>query len=180
MPRFPTRLLLKSVTDALAESGASAVFVSPANKNPRRFIVQSIYGSFELWVYIWTLTHGGGKARPKNEYRIQITGISPPLVINPSGYTILIGYEPNLQCFAGFDITKHATFSTRSPSIQIPITTLHDALQDGFSFVTKGNEEIAIGFRPDQFLAYMLNAEALHAQGADAASVGLLSKEAAL
>lgn len=57
---------------------------------------------------------------------------------------------------------------------------MHDALQDGFSFVTKGNEEIAIGFRPDQFLAYVLNAEALHAQGADAASVSLLSKAAAL
>lgn len=27
MPRFPTRLLLKSVTDALTESGASAVLV---------------------------------------------------------------------------------------------------------------------------------------------------------
>jgi putative restriction endonuclease len=67
-----------------------------------------------------------------------------------------------------------------SPSIQIPITVLHDALQYGFSFVTKGNKEIAIGFRPDQFLAYALNAQVLHSRGADTTTVDLLSKAAAL
>ncbi|MCZ7667122.1 MAG: hypothetical protein M5U34_07825 [Chloroflexi bacterium] len=81
-----------------------------------------------------------------------------------------------MQCFAGFDLSKHHTFSTQSPSIQISITALRDALQDGFAFVTKGNEEIAIGFRPDQFLAYTLNSELLHAQGVDAATVWLIGK----
>lgn len=176
MPRLPTNLLIKSITDALQESNASAVLISDIRRNPRRFVVQAGQNMFEMWVYIWTLTHGGGAARPKNEYRIQITGITPPLELNPSGPTIIIGYEPNLQCFAGFDLNKHRTFSTRSPSIQIPITELHSALQDGFSFVTKGNEEIAIGFRSDQFLSYVLNAELLHAQGVDANTVNLLSR----
>jgi putative restriction endonuclease len=180
MPQLSTPLLLKSINDALAESDASAVLISSSLKNPRRFVVQAGQNMFELWVYAWTLTHGGGAARPKDEYRIQITGIKPPFELNPSGPTILIGYEPNLQCFAGFDLEKHRSFSTRSPSIQIPITTLHSALQDGFSFVTKGNEEIAIGFRPDQFLAYALNSQLLHAQGVDAAAVELLAKAAAL
>ena len=180
MPQLSTPLLLKSISDALAESDASVVLISSSRKNPRRFAVQAGQNMFELWAYVWTLTHGGGAARPKDEYRIQITGIKPPFELNPSGPTILIGYEPNLQCFAGFDLDKHRVFSTRSPSIQIPITTLHSALQDGFSFVTKGNEEIAIGFRPDQFLAYSLNSQLLHAQGADAAAVELLAKAAAL
>jgi putative restriction endonuclease len=180
MPQLSTPLLLKSINDALAASDASAVLISSSRKNPRRFVVQAGQNMFELWVYAWTLTHGGGAARPKDEYRIQITGIKPPFELNPSGPTILIGYEPNLQCFAGFDLEKHRSFSTRSPSIQIPITTLHSALQDGFSFVTKGNEEIAIGFRPDQFLAYALNSQLLHAQGVDAAAVELLAKAAAL
>jgi putative restriction endonuclease len=180
MPQLSTPLLLKSINDALAESDASVVLISSSRKNPRRFVVQAGQNMFELWAYVWTLTHGGGAARPKDEYRIQITGIKPPFELNPSGPTILIGYEPNLQCFAGFDLEKHRSFSTRSPSIQIPITTLHSALQDGFSFVTKGNEEIAIGFRPDQFLAYALNSQLLHAQGVDAAAVELLAKAAAL
>lgn len=180
MPRLQTSHLLQSITDALTESNATAVLISSPRKNPRRFVVQAGQNMFEMWVYIWTLTHGGGVARPKNEYRIQITGITPPLELNPSGPTILTGYEPDLGCFAGFDLNKHRQFSTRSPSIQIPITALYAALQDGFAFVTKGNEEIAIGFRPDQFLAYVLNADVLHAQGADAVAVDLLTRAARL
>lgn len=180
MPRLPTPILIKSITDALSEGNASVVLISPLNRNPRRFVVQAGRNMFELWVYIWTLTHGGGAARPKNEFRIQITGITPPLELNPSGPTLIIGYEPNLQCFAGFDFQKHRIFSTHSPSIQIPITALQNALQDGFSFVTKGNEEIAIGFRSDQFLAYALNSKLLHAQGADAAAVNLLTRAVSL
>lgn len=70
MPRLSTSILLGSITDALAESNASSVLISSANRNPRRFVVQAGHTMFELWVYIWTLTHGGGAARPKNEYRI--------------------------------------------------------------------------------------------------------------
>lgn len=180
MPQLSMSLLLKSITDALAESNASGMLISHSRQNPRRFVVQAGQNMFEMWVYVWTLTHGGGVARPKDEYRIQLTGIKPPLTLNPSGPTIMIGYEPNLQCFAGFDLNKHQTFSTRSPSIQIPITTLHRALQDGFSFVTKGNDEIAVGFRPDQFLAYVLNSRLLHDQGVDAATVKILSRVVAL
>jgi putative restriction endonuclease len=129
-------------------------------------------------VYVWTLTHGGGAARPRNEYRIQLTGVSSPLQMNPRGYTVLVGYEPDLKCFAGFDISKHTRFTGRSPSIQIPITVLHDALQNGLSFSTKSNDEIAIGFRSEEFLAYVLNAELLHSEGADAQTVELLTRVA--
>lgn len=106
--------------------------------------------------------------------------MTPPLELNPTGPTILIGYEPNLKCFAGFDLSRHKRFSVNSPSIQIPIDILHTALQHGFSFATKGNNEIAIGFRPDQFLAYGLNAELLHTYGGEAKTVDLLTKAAAL
>lgn len=180
MPRLNPNDLTQAILDALAESGATAIVTSPVQQRPKRFVMQLGQNVSELWVYAWTLTHGGGAARPKSEYRIQLTGVTPPLSLNPAGPTILIGYEPGLQCFAGFDLRKHITFSTNSPSIQIPITALERALQDGFSFVTKGNEEIAIGFRADQFLAYALNAETLHAQGADDKTVELLTRAAAL
>lgn len=180
MARLPTPLLNQSILDALDECSASAVLISPPSRNPRRLVVQSGQNVFELWVFIWTLTHGGGAARPKNEFRIQLTGVSPPLDLNPTGPTVLIGYEPNSKCFAGFDLSRHKRFSVNSPSIQIPITVLHIALQHGFSFAKKGNNEIAIGFRPDQFLAYALNAELLHTYGAEAKTVDLLTKAAAL
>jgi putative restriction endonuclease len=181
MPTLPAPLLIESVVSALEESGvAAAVLISGSQRHPRRFFVQLDSNSFELWVYIWTVTHGGGSARPKDEYRIQLTGVTAPLPLNANGPTVLIGYEPNLQCFAGFDLRKHRRFSSYSPSIQIPITALQAALQNGFSFVKKGNDEIAIGFRPDQFLAYALHAPQLHSEGAAPKTVELLSKAAAL
>jgi putative restriction endonuclease len=180
MPSLDPLLMVKAISDAFDESDASALLLSPVRGNPKRFVIQYGRSSIELWIYIWTLTHGGGAARPANEYRIQLTGVRPPLAENSNGPTLLVGYEPNTGCFAGFDLDKHRTFSTQSPSIQIPITTLHDALQYGFSFTTKGNDEIAIGIRPDQFLAYCLDSRALHREGANAQMVNLLTKAASL
>ncbi len=180
MPALTAPQIVKAIINALDESNASSILLSTMQGNPRRFVVQHGSNTFELWIYIWTLTHGGGAARPQDEYRIQLTGVQAPLELNPRGHTLLLGYEPTIQCFAGFDLSKHKFFSTRSPSIQIPITTLHDALQYGFSFTTKGNDEIAIGIRPDQFLAYCLNAEVFHREGANAQMVDLLTRASSM
>lgn len=176
MPSLQPKQLVDSITDAFAESGAAASLISDIHEHPRRFYITSGQISFPLWVYIWTLTHGGGQARPKDEYRIQLTGVTPPLHINPDGPTVLIGYEPNLICFAGFDLAKHQTFSRKSPSIQININSLRTALRDGFAFTRKGNDEIAVAFRPDHILSYAMNAESLHKYGADAVTSELLAK----
>jgi putative restriction endonuclease len=165
MPRVPTEQLISAITNAIERSSFSATLISSPNENPRVFVIEGEGQSQIIWVYIWSLTHGGGAARPQNEYRIQITGIIPPFNLNPFGPTLLIGYEPNLNCFAGFDIYKHLTFSTHSPSIQIPIDVLENSIELGLTLHEKGNQEIAIGVNPDQFLNYVLNASLLHNQG---------------
>lgn len=180
MPAAGPNIIGQSIIYAFEEGNASAILISSETRNPRQFIVQQSSRTFSVWIYIWTLTHGGGAARPVNEYRIQLTGIQQPLTRNPHGVTLLMGYEPLIGCFAGFDVSKHLTFSTRSPSIQIPITTLHDALQNGFSFARKGNDEIAIGVRPDQLLTYCLNAPLLHKEGAVEGMPELLQQAAEL
>ncbi|MCB0241679.1 MAG: HNH endonuclease [Anaerolineae bacterium] len=180
MPQLDPSSLVAALIAAFDDNNAVAHLVSNASRNPRRLIVQYESNTMEVWVFIWTLTHGGGAARPRDEFRIQITGVRPPLETNPQGPTLLLGYEPNLGCFAGFDVNKHQTFSTRSPSIQIPITVLHEALQHGLSFITKGNDEIAIGIRPDQLLNYTINAAVLHQEGANATMVDLLTRVSSL
>ncbi len=152
------------------------MLVSDVRDHPRRFHVSSGQVSLSLWAYVWTLTHGGGAARPRDEYRIQLTGVTPPLPRDPDGATVLIGYEPNLNCFAGFDLSKHETFSQRSPSIQININTLRSALQNGLAFSRKGNDEIAVAFRPDNILSYAINSDALHRHGADATTSDILTR----
>jgi putative restriction endonuclease len=176
MPSITPKQIVEAIKDAFSEVGATAVLISDAQAHPRRFYISSGEVSFPLWIYIWTLTHGGGKARPRDEYRIQLTSVEPPLLLNPDGPTILIGFEPNLRCFAGFDLSKHKSFSLKSPSIQININSLRAALRDGFAFTRKGNDEIAVAFRPDQILAYSINADSLHELGADADTSKLLIK----
>ncbi len=176
MPALRTAELIRAIEDAFTESSAAALLVSQPRIHPRRFYVTAGEMSFPVWSYIWTLTHGGGAARPKDEYRIQLTSVTPPLPENPDGPTLLLGYEPNTGCFAGFDLRKHRTFSKQSPSIQINISALREAVRDGFAFTRKGNDEIAVAFRADNMLAYCLNCESLHESGADAAVSSLLSK----
>lgn len=176
MPALPPKRIEQAIEDAFSESVASAVLVSPVKKNPRRFYIMAGEASFSVWIYIWTLTHGGGSARPINEFRIQLTSVKPPLPENPDGPTLLLGYEPNIKCFAGFDLRKHRTFSTKSPSIQININILRTSVRDGIAFTRKGNDEIAVAFRPDNILSYVLNAENLHECGADATVSDILSR----
>ena len=96
--------------------------------------------------------------------------ISEPLHLNPNGPTLLLGYEVERNCFAGFDIRRHQTFTTGSPSIQIRIGVLDAAARNGLAFSErKGNDEIAIGFRPDYLALYALNSLLLHEQAMDPA-----------
>ena len=176
MPAAGPKVIVQAIKDAFIESSASAVLTSNGRSNPRKFYVTTRETPFLIWIYIWTLTHGGGTARPLNEYRIQLTSVVSPLPENPDGPTLLLGYEPETHCFAGFDLNKHLTFSTQSPSIQININTLREADKNGLAFSRKGNDEIAVGFRPDNILLYSLNSKSLHESGADATVSELLSK----
>jgi len=91
------------------------------------------------------------------------------------GHTVLIGYEPRLDAFAGFDIRQHRIFTQGSPSVQININTIREALTIGLSIDHKSNDEIAVGFRGDNFLNYVLNAGLLHRHTVDADTVRLIS-----
>lgn len=175
MPRLPSSELVAAVSDAIRESGYTGQVASPIGTNPRRFVVATPTGSITIYVYIWTLTFGGRTTLP-NEYRIQMTGVESPLQIADPKTTILIGYEPTLQLFAGFDLERHRTFTAGSPSVQIDRTEVQRAETDGLSFHRKDNDEIAIGIRPDMFMAYCLNAALLHRYGRDANVLRLLNQ----
>lgn len=176
MPAVSSKLIVNELIDAIQQSGGVAAYVSETVRtHPRKFFVSFLGNTYSLWVYIWTLTHGGRVSLP-DEYRIQMTSVSSPLQKNPSGLTVLMGYHPDLKMFAGFDLKKHNSFTAGSPSVQIGIQAIHSALQNGLSFVTKDNDEIAIGVRPDQFLTYCLNAEPLHRYGAESNLTELLKK----
>lgn len=175
MPAASPLEIVSALLNAFAESGTPAVILSGDRVQPRRFILQTHEGELSVWVYAWTLTHGGRASLP-DEYRIQMTSVASPLPLNPEGLTLLLGFEPNLKVFGGFDIDLHRKFTAGSPSVQIDINCLRGALQDGLSFYRKTNEEIAVGIRPDQLFSYLKNAPALHRLGRIPSTFKLLEK----
>ncbi|MFZ5501214.1 MAG: HNH endonuclease, partial [Candidatus Micrarchaeota archaeon] len=102
--------------------------------------------------------------------------VSSPLQMNPVGPTVLFGYEPNLGIFAGFDIDFHRQFTAGSPSVQVSLKTLHSALQNGLAFGRKDNKEVTVGFRADQFMAYVRNSSELHSEGKNQATFEALKE----
>ena len=170
--------MVNAIMDGFRQSGGAAFFVSEnLQTQPRQFLVEYLGSSFSVWIYIWTLTHGGRDTLP-DEYRIQMTSVASPLALNPEGYTVLMGYFPDTHIFAGFDIAKHRIFTAGSPSVQIDIGALHQALQVGLSFHRKSNDEIAIGVRADQLVNYIISAALLHQYGAEADVQPLLNQAA--
>jgi len=179
MPSVSSPVLVDALINAFQDSGSSAILLSGVRRRPLRFLVRTAPGGVEVWVYVWTLTHGGRASLP-DEYRIQMTTVKSPLPENPSGHTLLLGYEPDTEVFAGFDLARHGEFTTGSPSVQIDVNCLHQALQDGIAFDRKTNQEIVVGVRSDQLLNYMVNARELHRQGGNANVCVLLQKASAL
>lgn len=175
MPAIPPREMVSVLLDAFQQSGATAVFTPKKTLHPRVFVVTDPVAPVTIWVYMWTLTHGGRPSLP-DEYRIQMTTVQSPLAINPAGPTALLGYEPNLKMFAGFDLSRHKRFTTGSPSVQVDIRVVQAALQAGLAFDRKDNDEMAVGVRPDQLLAYVNNAGMLHNLGPDGKTFKLLAK----
>lgn len=180
MPATQPRQIVEAVLDAIQQSGQAGVLISGIRQHPRKFSVTAPDGTQTvLSVYAWTLTPGG-RPQLEHEYRIQMTSVQSPLGISMDGLTVLLGYEPNLNMFAGFDLNRHRTFTTGSPSVQVDIRTIRRALQDGLAFDRKTNNEIAVGIRPDQLLTYALNSEQLHRYGRDATTLRLLTRASSL
>ena len=175
MPAVSPQNLVGAIIDALSDSRAQASLLSPIRSHPRRFRVITETEVFDLWVYIWTVTHGGA-TRSTEEYRIQMTTVTPPLATNPSGPTLLLGWFPELNVFSGFDIRRHINFSPGSNSVQISRTALEQALNFGFGFYTNQHREIGVAFRPAEILNYIQNKDALHDAGVNVGMVDVLNR----
>lgn len=157
--------LLDVIVQSINDSGWNVLYVGDISQHPFLLKIYNNEESYLLRIYIWNLTHGGGAARPKDEYRIQITG-ADKFEQKTDEKTLILGWWADVGVFAGFDFTKHTGKLGFSPSMQIREEFLRKALINGFSPCDKGNNEIAIAFRPDFFVYYVQGLEQLHSFGA--------------
>ena len=163
MARLGKPQLLNIVESALRNGGLNILYLSPPGSHPARYQIYRGQQSYRLCVYIWNLTPGG-RNRPEDEWRIQVTGIrrfEPEL----GGKTLILGWWDDTGVFAGFDLSRHNEDFGASPSIQLREAALHQAVINGFAPHNKGNGEIAIAFRSDFLASYIESLAPLHGCG---------------
>lgn len=155
---FKKKDLLYFVSQAVFECGWNIIYLN--EEHPFKIKIFNDTECHFVKIIIYNITHGGGSKRAANEYRIQI---KEPTIEQEAGYkTLILGYYEALQVFAGWDISKHLGSPGYSASFQIREENLERSAISGFSPCDKGNEEIAIAFRPDFFVEYVRSLEALH------------------
>lgn len=156
---LPKPNLLQRVLDAIDLSGWNALVMRSRNPFSLRVFRANDAERIDLIVYIWNVTHGGGAARPSDEFRVQLT-IMP--VIQPQGQTLLLGWNEGYGVFAAWDIRRHNAQASSSPSVQLPRSTLLQAHSHAFATHVRGNGETAVAFRPEYFVEYVRTEAALH------------------
>ncbi len=137
MARLSKPDLLHTITSAIAECGWHVLYMD--DQHPFRLQVYSGDASIPVRIYIWNITHGGGRARPAHECRIQITGVSR-FEPEPNGKTLILGWWDEAGVFAGFDFNKHRGMLGASPSLQIHKECLQLVTFDK-TYVVEVNEE---------------------------------------
>ena len=174
MAQLSKRQLLSVVEMAVRESGWGFLHRSRLGEHPAQYQIYRNGLSYQVDIYIWNLTPGG-KNRPQDEWRIQVTGVRR-FRQNPGSKTLILGWQDDLGVFVGFDFVRHRDELGVSPSIQLREAVLHQAVIDGFAPHNKGNNELAIAFRPDFIVSYVDNLEALHACGYEDNEIEILNR----
>ena len=178
-PDFTKPELLERVEEGFRSGGWNVLYLSEAGVHPARYRVYRDDRAFTVRTYIWNISHGGGP-RSAAEYRIQITGLGRDnFDAEIGGKTLILGWWPNDEVFAGFDYRRHSGHLGGSPSMQIGLPALQSAVTNGFAVHRKNTGELAIAFRPDFLGTYAENLDALHDTGEATNEVALLRRIAA-
>ncbi len=167
--------LLEIVVQAIEDDGWTILYLS--TDHPFLIKILKEGRSHLVRIYIWNITHGGGAARPGNEYRIQTTRVPENRFLQlPDEKTIILGWWAEAGVFAGFDYQKHSGTIGTSPSIQIREEALRGARRNTFAPWRKDNNEIAIAFKPEFLAEYISNLESLHSFGESDQSIEILER----
>jgi putative restriction endonuclease len=162
MPRVSKKTLMQGVVEVITNSGWQVDRLSAPAEHPLRLRLSRGGKTLTTRIYIWSLTHGGGAARPGHEYRIQVTSGVSRFEIESGEKTIVLGWSAQFGVFAGFDVTRHTGPMGSSPSMQISKTALLRAGDVGVAAHTRRREEIAIAVRPDLLPGYVERLELMH------------------
>ena len=158
MARLTKPQLLQKLIAATAQSGWSVIIQSATH--PFKLLFSKDDEVESVVAYIWNVTPGG-RNRPADEFRIQITGVTTIDQVAGSK-TLLLGYWFQNDVFAGWDASQHLGSVSSSPSHQIREEYLLRAVSDGLAICPRGKDEVAVAFVPALFINYVRNLYDLH------------------
>lgn len=161
MPAISKPILFAKFEEGLRQGGWNWLRLGSAPDLPRDYRVWREDEAITIKVYLWTLTPGGAH-RPKDEWRIQPTGITSFVKV-PDVVTVILGYEPTRDVFAGFDRAAHSGPLGSSSSMQIKAKALDDAVDTGLALHAKSSNELVYAIRPEFIGLYIQQLSALHA-----------------
>lgn len=158
----------------LERSGATVIPASEVQKSrPARLRVVSSDAASDCIVFLWTITHGGGRKRPEYERRIQLTNL-PGIPLEPGYRTLLGGWNVESETYAFWDPRRHIRFARKSPSLQVTAETLETAGRTGIATYLRpsaAGREVVVAVHPDSLLWYVQHGLALHNAEDDALDV---------
>ena len=94
--KLSAKELFELILQSVDESGWQSLILD--TKKPFRLrLFREENKGFDIKAYIWNCTHGGGKARAKDEYRVQITSVVPSISSNEA--TLLLGWHSGYGVF---------------------------------------------------------------------------------
>lgn len=164
MPAIRFASLAERFVAELEKAGATVIVVSGLDSRP--LIASVVVGetTYRLEAFLWTVTQGGkGRNRPR-EYRIQRTA-TPGFTLKAGVRTIMGGWHEETGTFAFWDVRRHQSSESKSPSSQISMDTLERAAAVGMAAevrdVSEG-KEIAIALQADYLLWYIREYERLY------------------
>ncbi len=179
MARLSKRQLLGRAEHGFRESGWNLLYISKPEDHPGRYRIYRGDVAYTAYVYIWNISHGGGQARSTDEFRIQVTGVPGNTFLSePGGKTLILGWWPNHEVFAGFDYRRHRSQLGSSPSFQVGRDALQDAVTNRMGTHRKSTGELVIAFQPEFIGTYARNLESLHDTGKVMDEVDILRRVA--
>lgn len=159
MARISKPELLDRVLRAVEESGQAVLVEEAAHPFILRVEQEGRY--LRTRIYIWNVTHGGGRARAPDEYRIQVTGVNQFSQADVDR-ALVLGWWEEGGVFVAWDISKHTAPLGSSPSFQVLEGCLSAAAVASVATQQKGNDEIAVAFVPSFLTEYIVNQSAIH------------------
>src|SRR5690606_5294602 len=149
MARLSKKQLLERIIEGCRDAGWGVLVVHVDHP----FILR-LFNEVERYlirVYIWNLTHGGGAARPADEYRIQVTGIDTNFAFRlaRADKVLILGWWDEAEVFAGFDFNRHTGPLGHSPSTLFRGEALRLSSICGIATHDKGSGAVVVAVKPE-------------------------------